>query len=130
MTDVKKLLAEATPLPWESVHPQEMRWDAATILPSGTPTNYADAALIVHAVNHLPDYEAAVDALEAISTLLDDDSPDACGAIGVIYDNYMGGYEADDWCHRPRGHAGEHLNLEDWQDFGRAALARLRGTPA
>ena len=52
MTEVKRLLAEATPLPWDRSRP--------------VPEREADAALIVHAVNRLPDYEAAVEALERV----------------------------------------------------------------
>lgn len=56
MTDVKRLLAEATPRPWHS-------WRSRYVNGS------ADAALAVYAVNHLPDYLAAVEALEALAEL-------------------------------------------------------------
>ena len=61
MTDVKRLLDEATPLPW-AVHDGAiltMRPDDSREIEHDN-----DLALIVHAVNHLPAYEAAVDALE------------------------------------------------------------------
>lgn len=79
MTDVKRLLDEATPLPWEMDHPE----DGVFRIRSGQVRAVdrlvsidmlrENAALIVHAVNSLPDYEAAVDAL---AVLLDEDEDD------------------------------------------------------
>lgn len=82
MTDVKKLLAEATPLPWRDAgydnrHDDLYGCDLAAgsnawITMGGGREGgegsmlHADAALIVHAVNSLPDYEAAVDALDKL----------------------------------------------------------------
>lgn len=57
MTDVKRLLYEATPLPWPEDYGQAIGDDI---------NDPADAALAVYAVNRLPDYEAAVDALERL----------------------------------------------------------------
>lgn len=83
MTDVKRLLNEATPLPWRV-------WDAPrpgiesdganggrgeSVVVYGEQNDMEgvqtpeDAALIVHAVNRLPDYEAVAVILER---LLDD----------------------------------------------------------
>lgn len=82
----KRLLLEASPLPWEYREEASKKHDAAAIVAAGgslviSAYNYhccdfpmdfdgrpEDIALIVHAVNHLPDYEAAVDALEQIRT--------------------------------------------------------------
>jgi hypothetical protein len=73
MSDVKRLLEEATPLPWKPFadkrHPVEGRVGCVATAPNGATavcygTNGTDAALIVYAVNRLPDYEAAVEALE------------------------------------------------------------------
>ena len=82
MSDVKRLLDEATPLPWrQSGTPEKPHWyvSGPDVLVHGPAMERgdhvqetidrwtADAALIVHAVNRLPDYEAAVDALAEIS---------------------------------------------------------------
>ncbi len=84
MTDVKRLLDEATPLPWrvrdainergriEAVlvaAPTDVRRDGIVADTGEFPDRQAkpDARLIEHAVNHLPDYEAAVDALAAVA---------------------------------------------------------------
>jgi hypothetical protein len=73
MTDVKRLLDEATPLPWEAHSPYEPDGDYCWISSrKGGHVTGADASLrviadhhlIVYAVNRLPDYEAAVDALD------------------------------------------------------------------
>jgi hypothetical protein len=61
MTSAKELLDAATPLPWSRgmfTVPDGPGWDS-------------DAALIVYAVNHLPDYEAAVEALERMLAAAD-----------------------------------------------------------
>lgn len=72
MTDVKRLLDEATPLPWKATRKNHWSWIGAD---DGVPAHQTavctdarkpDAALIVYAVNRLPDYEAAVDALERL----------------------------------------------------------------
>ncbi len=79
MTDVKRLLDEATPLPWGVVMDHSL-YDGPMIGAVGSlgPTSLyvaetanaevgeRDAALIVYAVNRLPDYEAAVEALHRI----------------------------------------------------------------
>ncbi len=82
MSDVKQLLAEATPLPWR-LSGRDVHWERDPSISErsglgyeidGPPEaslrgqfeKYADAALIVAAVNRLPDYEAAVDALERV----------------------------------------------------------------
>lgn len=95
MTDVQKLLDEATPLPWRLItdksdpegsfpvgierdhpgYPGEHGW--AVMFDDDWGTNqWANAALIVHAVNSLPDYEAAVDALEWTMGWIDDSDID------------------------------------------------------
>ena len=52
MTDVKRLLEQATPLPWDGFGCHyELDGEAE------------DHELALYAVNHLPDYEAAVDVL-------------------------------------------------------------------
>ena len=69
MTDLKRLLEQAPPLPWgdpEDVHYGDFGWYI-----SGSPLGETDdteegraaMSLATHAVNRLPDYEAAVDAL-------------------------------------------------------------------
>ena len=70
MTAAKELLDAATPLPW---HQGTDDIDDADDFPivSTTWATAEDAALIVYAVNRLPDYEAAVEALErAMSRML------------------------------------------------------------
>lgn len=82
--DVKRLLDEATPLPWTIFeHPlghivasppkPNGKRDKVVLTPGMTPEDVAkaDTALIVHAVNRLPDYEAAVDALERLVTTVE-----------------------------------------------------------
>ncbi len=67
MTDVKRLLAEATPLPWRHGYRQFDEWERIEGPDKRQVADYlkndGDAALLVYAVNRLPDYEAAVDAL-------------------------------------------------------------------
>lgn len=123
MTDVKRLLDEATPLPWYWEPRSEVLrcrigaeghrrgvGDYAFLSVEEWPDapepldEQANAALIVYAVNHLPDYEAAVDALETIERLL---RPDPAGAPG-----YRGRYWA---------------LVDDAHDTARVALRRLRG---
>ena len=79
MTDVKRLLDEATPLPWVVQEPGENDPGAGTVfidthayedgpepvIAEPYPLGRSDAALIVYAVNHLPDYEALADAAES-----------------------------------------------------------------
>jgi hypothetical protein len=111
MTDVKRLLDEASPIPWSQPHPPTI--EAATIRhiirehgngPQIANTILAeDAALIVHAVNHLPDYEAAVDALERLLEAHDSYQPGSVRALE----------QADEF--------------EAAEDNARAALRRLRG---
>ena len=64
-----------------------------------------------------------VEALRALADVKDEDADGICGPLGVVFDDYAGGHEADDWCHRPKGHDGPHLNREDWQPFAVRALA-------
>ena len=73
MTDVKRLLDEATPLPWmwliDTHEPPRVFLtndpkDEQEPIVEGI--REPDAALIEYAVNRLPDYEAAVDALERL----------------------------------------------------------------
>lgn len=80
MIDVKKLLSEAAPRPWRSVRgygpdkfmPKGYRYvqfGPTEAKADGRGTDQlapADADLIVYAVNRLPDYEAAIDALDAL----------------------------------------------------------------
>ena len=73
MAAVKRLLDEAE-LPWGVQPPSRERATLAHIIRAHeTGPQVAnvlleqDAELIVHAVNNLPDYEAAVDALEALT---------------------------------------------------------------
>jgi hypothetical protein len=107
MTDVKALLEQATPLPWavgKSVsHDGHNLYEPASsgdITSPDAHLSQPDAALIVYAVNHLPDYEAAVEALEVIAKedALLEANPDA-------FD----------------GHAARYM-----QSVARFALARLR----
>lgn len=92
MTDVKKLLAEATPRPWIDVmwcelaehepdhHPGHPDCDYRPhVIGHGRgrvylPANEADAELIVRAVNHLPDYEALREIVEAMWDSVENDS--------------------------------------------------------
>ena len=125
MTDVKKLLAEATPLPWKECGAARggcvcgFVWDSNgnfPLLTTDTDSEHegfrstgkrkvTDAALIVHAVNSLPDYEAAVDAM--LEYLAHDGS-------GIRRDDeWAGDYDA--------------LKLATARDRLRAALQRLRG---
>lgn len=123
-TRAKELLEQATPLPWHSTVLPKTTTDEygnpVERIPSvyGRPRDEvyivnigrgypgarldgvrkeADAALIVYAVNRLPDYEAAVEALDDVFTRLDDHF----------------GEDGPDW-------------LYEWADKARAALARLR----
>jgi len=125
MSDVKRLLSEATPLPW-SVGEIRDESDSSGVgpdigsaivgpagqavvsaynfhccsFPIDVDVEKADVDLLLHAVNSLPDYEAAVDALDAYLDHLDSE-----------YHGCMG------W------HAGQRCQF--LQDV-RAALARLR----
>ena len=71
MSEIQKLLDAATPLPW-SHRPNHKPYHIVVFggraaHREGHTTadiERANAALIVHAVNSLPDYEAAVDALD------------------------------------------------------------------
>jgi hypothetical protein len=77
MSDAKRLLEQATPLPWATtphddgadVYAMRMTRDGVPVLDGvlaeflGAP----NAVLAVYAANRLPDYEAAVDALEALA---------------------------------------------------------------
>lgn len=68
MTRAKELLDAATPLPWAPITSPP---DFIDILgPDGEDVAFypteADAALIVYAVNRLPDYEATVEALRVL----------------------------------------------------------------
>lgn len=82
MTDVKRLLDEATPLPWREVwersdpegdYPTGIKgndgernnWVVRHDDDLGTPLD-KNNTLIVYAVNRLPDYEAALDVLERL----------------------------------------------------------------
>lgn len=76
MTDVKRLLEQATPLPWRvrrSIHGDGYRHVQIGKDESYTTLDLepADARLIVTAVNRLPDYEAAVDALARVIGAID-----------------------------------------------------------
>jgi len=87
VSEAKRLLEQATPLPWR-VKSQSGTFRRAI---EGGPNrgwvvgeirNFHDAALVEEAVNRLPDYEAAVDALESVlgliereHTLFDDGTP-------------------------------------------------------
>jgi hypothetical protein len=115
----KELLEQATPLPWRASEttiwsenrpddPTDWSGDAVAYtaqdkeLEDGT---YATAALIVYAVNRLPDYEAAVDALEKIKS-----------EEGKVCDQY-------EMCE----HRACQSSYGAWA-IADAALARLRGT--
>lgn len=116
-TDAKNLLAEATPLPW--IRP----WGRLTVHAPGhddlfgrgsgpIPTRPSDAItaqsnldLAVHAVNRLPDYEAAVDALAGMVARWPDDPRQSDGC----------------WPHQCS--CGHVASLTEAQ----AALRRLRG---
>lgn len=111
MSDVTKLLEEATPLPWH--------WDEATggirvadryikVAPGmNERVIWPDAALIVAAVNRLPDYEAAVDALELL--VASDDALQERSGLRYIHE----GVEVT------------HIS-SDALNAARVALARLR----
>lgn len=97
----QELLEAATPLPWtlnEESFDRVFGTDGMAITDDCC-TGSADAALIVYAVNHLPDYEAAV---EALAQLLDHHE-NTCSVSG--------------------GPGAECVVRDD----ARAALARLRG---
>ena len=104
MTDVKRLLATATPLPWWH-HKYDLIVDALGEPIAQVEDSEANAALIVHAVNTLPDYEAAVDALESVAW---NQSDGKC------------------WCDHPMS-GGEITRHGMRCQKARAALARLRG---
>ena len=114
MTDVKRLLEAATPLPWsvwDAPRPGIEGGDgpeAASVVVYGEHeemegvSTLENAALIVYAVNRLPDYEAAVDALERM--------------VASCEMGFFDGIERPD----------NDPALVD----ARAALARLRGVPS
>ena len=111
MTDVKRLLAEATPLPWgdpADIHYGDFGWYVPGC-PLGetedSEQGRADMTLAVHAVNSLPAYEEAVEALERL----------VGERIEERADDY-GRYE-ESW----------EPMLSDAEREARAALARLRG---
>ncbi len=93
--DVKRLLAEATPLPWSYdregfgyIHSLALgaldgdsgatvHWDYEGL---GAIWNHdADPDLIVYAVNRLPDYETAIDVLERLVATWDAGAEDTIG---------------------------------------------------
>ena len=115
VTDVKRLLEQATPLPWHydgdshsdefwnrtSEETSELSYHLASLdrlvldavwhndSTAGLYSTPADMALIVYAVNHLPDYEAAVDALQRLTTTASamyDDWPTIDMKIGAAID--------------------------------------------
>jgi hypothetical protein len=105
----KELLAAATPLPWEAGKPSLLPAGRARLIWNGQELfatswrakDTEDAALIVYAVNRLPDYEAAVDAL---------------GRVVALADSFLAITEpSSEWA--------------TTMTSARAALARLRGTP-
>jgi hypothetical protein len=69
MSEARDLLEKATPLPWETdeVHGETCvrNEDGEAIVPWTGLTDDINYRLIVYAVNHLPDYLAAVEALAA-----------------------------------------------------------------
>jgi hypothetical protein len=74
MSDVKRLLDEATPLPWTTHGPTLADFGSYHTIYGphwkvGEIRDYTDTKLVLHAVNHLPEYEAAVDAIEALLPL-------------------------------------------------------------
>lgn len=91
MTDMKRLLADATPLPWEARSQSHtfarylLGGRGSEKYPRGVRVgeidNIHNAALAVAAVNAVPDYEAAVDALAGLLECIEmdrlNDLPDA-----------------------------------------------------
>lgn len=79
MTRAKELLDAATPLPWafdgNRLHPADSEYPviAGPLGMEAAKTHPDDAALIVYAVNRLPNYEAAVEALKSIASSPDGD---------------------------------------------------------
>jgi GTPase SAR1 family protein len=76
MNDAKRLIEEATPLPWRQYETHQI----VSVSDTGEPDDLGavadcyespDAALIVYAVNRLPDYEAAVEALDELLHVVD-----------------------------------------------------------
>lgn len=116
MTNVKRLMDEATTGPWITQHVPDKAysgdwyiWGAPSAVSVGDVINEADARLIVHAVNALPDYEAAVNALERL----------------IVAAAYYSAYVA------PFEQAVGAPSLDDAVADSRAALRRLReGVPA
>ena len=115
-SDVERLLAEATPLPWghwqegkpDPLNPKRMAWGGDNIIVSTTAnTEIAmtdeDRDLIVYAVNRLPAYEAAVEAL---------------GRLLAASDPHPG--SGHNWT------IGPGNDFTDARSSARAALARLR----
>lgn len=147
MSDVKRLLDEATPLPWILPNPPDgvaegmiygsdgwavvdgmlfegdraertKDWRQPFTRPDGQ--HLANAALIVYAVNALPDYEAAVDALERLIVQHETQADLIHGA------RERGFHDSDGWqdcvslmCTNARADITP----------ARAALRRLRGKP-
>jgi hypothetical protein len=100
----KELLEAATPLPWgcedsslfSGTYVTDNSWNAI-----GAMDEAADADLVAYAVNRLPDYEAAVDAL---------------GRVVALADSFLAITEpSSEWA--------------TTMASARDALARLRGTP-
>jgi hypothetical protein len=120
VTDVKRLLEQATPLPWRM---REYDHDIVAG-PDGEDEQYVavdreglvecvrhreDSELILYAVNHLPDYEAAVDALDRIVAKLDQ-------------------WEVECRSHGVWRESDPDARMANWvRDEARAALRRLRG---
>lgn len=74
MTDARRLIDDASPLPW--VWEGSMggvRTDQVAVVATGgfNRTPPPDAELVLYAVNRLPDYEAAVDALAGLVAMFD-----------------------------------------------------------
>jgi hypothetical protein len=80
VSDVKRLLDEATPRPWwelatgsegfSILPPTGVRGSIARLTNQSFYQDQINAQLIVYAVNRLPDYEAAVDALERLERII------------------------------------------------------------
>lgn len=113
MSEARKLLDAATPLPWQvdgraMVHRWFAKNDDGQYVYTDEPQN---AALIVHTVNRLPDYEAAVDALERLLDQVED--TDSCPICMETMNDPL----------PPDAHHTEECGATD----ARAVLRRLRG---
>ena len=83
MSDVKRLLDEATPLPWEVGKPSlfpagraRLTWNGHELFAtSWRAKDTQDADLIVHAVNRLPDYERLADLADEVVAANGSDDP-------------------------------------------------------